>query len=408
MSRFAIKVAAAAALVGLAACSENKVGLTEPDVAVSHAVVPVLGASWNSFVTNNSGPEFWDNLSVDGVNCNVGWYAGSGPFGGSSCAYQIPGAPVAGGTFLATQFWGNAGGTYSAPIMFDAGTYNVTFLDGYRGAIAEQVGYFTKSGGTYTLTEIDPLTSGGSGGFATFTTTAPWGLWIQPVTPISGGAGCGVAAFPNAMCSDDARVQQFAMFRRAGDDSQYLVGIEDQPGVPTRAGILPTSSQFPVGGGDKDFNDFFLSVRKAPPTETLDGRMTGGATNKDLNIKAALTIHCDNKLSNNIQINGPNKLDWHLDKNSLTNIVCQRTADPAPPVAPINIFNGDATGTLNGVPGSKLTFSFIDRGEPGKNDTFSLVIYNPGGGVAFTTSGQVAASSGNLQAHYDQPHGQKP
>ena len=234
-------------------------------------------------------------------------------------------------------------------------------------------------------------------------------MWINPYAKISGGVGCPSAPYLDAMCSDDGKVQQFAAFRKNGDNGIYLVGIEDQPGVITAAGIpQPTTTDAGANGVDKDFNDFFISVRKIPKTGSADGRMTGGATNKTLDIKAALTIHCDNKLSNNIQINGPNNLNWHLDKNSLTNVVCQLAENPAPPVAPINIFNGDATGTLNGVSGSTLSFRFVDRGEPGKNDSFSLIIKDKNGNVVFTTNGEVPASSGNLQAHYDQPHGQKP
>ena len=202
------------------------------------------------------------------------------------------------------------------------------------------------------------------------------------------------------MCSNDSKVQQFALFRKAADPSIFMVGIEDQPGVE----IPPAAA--PPGIGDKDFNDFFLSVRKIGNAEALDGRMTGGVTNKAYGVKAALTIHCDNKLSNNIEIQGPNNLNWHLDKNSLTNIVCQLANNPAPPVAPINIFGGDATGTLNGVPGSKLSFRFIDNGEPGKNDRFAIKIWNASDVVVLDMP-EVQVNTGHLQAHFDQPHGQK-
>ena len=398
MPGFRSKFAAAVVLIGLSACSQRDGGLTAPDSHAAYDVVPTSGGNWFPFTANNDGLEFWDNYSIDGAHCNVGWYA-NGPFG--PCIFPLPGSPANAATFQASQFYGKGvGGTDPAPFTFDAGTYEVVFLDGFRGYGLEPVGWFTKSGTSYTLNPIAPAVSSVVNGTVTFTTTQPWGFWIKPLYAIVGGDGCADALTTAAMCSDDSKVQQFALFKKLVDPSIFMVGIEDQPGVE----IPPAAA--PLGNGDKDFNDFFLSVRKVPNAETLDGRMTGGATNKNYDVKAALTIHCDNKLSNNIEIQGPNNLNWHLDKNSLTNVVCQLTDNPAPPVAPINIFGGDATGTLNGVPGSKLSFRFIDNGEPGKNDRFAIKIWNANNVVVLDMP-EVQVTNGNLQAHFDQPHGQK-
>ena len=398
MSRIALRLTGALAGFFLAACAENPVGITtpsSPNVPAAYNVVFDANAGWNPFVpANNIGPEFWDNPSIDGAHCNIGWYASGtiGTFG--PCIFPLPGSPAHANEFGADQFYGKNAGASPAPFMFEAGTYEVVFLDGFRGYGLEPVGWFTKSGLTYTLNPIAPAVSSVIDGTVTFTTASPWGFWIQPQNPISGGESCGGSVIN--MCSDDSKVQQFALLRKA-DNSKFLVGIEDQPGVQ----IPPTAA--PPGGGDKDFNDFFLLVRKVPDAETLDGRMTGGATNKNYNVKASITIHCDNKLSNNIEIQGPGNLNWHLDKNSLTNIVCQLTDNPAPPVAPINIFSGDATGTLNGVPGSKLSFRFVDNGEPGKNDRFAIKIWNAANVVVLDMP-EVQLTNGNLQAHFDQPH----
>lgn len=396
MSRFALRLTAAAAVFGIVACSEKNVGVTAPEAPAAHDVVITGVAGWYGFTPNNDALEFWDNFSVDGAHCNVGWYS-NGPFG--PCIFPLPGSPANAATFQADQFFGQGlGGTDPAPFTFDAGTYEVVFLDGFRGYGLEPVGWFTKSGG-YTLNPIDPAVSSVVNGTVTFTTSTPWGFWIRPFEPILGGDGCGLGV----MCSDDSKVQQFALFKKAADNGIFMVGIEDQPGVEIPPALPPTASSFPNGGGDKDFNDFFLSVRKIPNVETLDGRMTGGATNKDYGVKASLTIHCDNKLSNNIEIQGPNNLNWHLDKNSLVNVVCQLTNNPAPPVAPINIFNGDATGTLNGVAGSKLSFRFVDNGEPGKTDRFAIKIWDANNVVVLDMP-EVQVTNGNLQAHFDQPH----
>ena len=400
---------------GLIGCAEQPTAVpTQAASPVKRDVVVAIGARFFDFAANNNGAEFWDNTSGDGVQCNVGYYV-TGPFGDPTlpwrCAYSLVTPPANAATFGSSQFYGASGGAKPAPFTFDAGTYEVVFLDGFRGYGREPVGWFTKSGGNYALNPIDPAVSSLVNGVVTFTSSAPWGFWIQPTEAISGGDGCFDGTTTNAMCSDDTRVQQFALFKKL-DNSKFLVGIEDEPGVAVQTGITPTAKSFPYGGGDKDFNDFFLSVRKVADVETLDGRMTGGGTTDAASkLSVSLTIHCDNKLSNNIQINwvsDAGKMDWHLDKNSLTNVICQLVSDPRPPAAPINIFGGNATGTLNKATGSKLQFKFVDNGEPNQGgDRVSLKIWDTNNKVVLDVQNALL-NTGNFQAHYDQPHGQKP
>jgi hypothetical protein len=83
--------------------------------------------------------------------------------------------------------------------------------------------------------------------------------------------------------------------------------------------------------------------------------------------------------------------------------------DATPPVAPFDTFIGEGTGSLNGVEGSIVRFVFVDAGEPGgKGDTAEIKIWAPGADPDFDdpvleVSGPL--DHGNLQAHYDQPHG---
>lgn len=142
----------------------------------------------------------------------------------------------------------------------------------------------------------------------------------------------------------------------------------------------------------------------------LPGRMTGGGAQVYGNVKITrgFTIHCDLVLSNNLQINwGGNK--WHIDK-PLTKATC--FDDPAyqeqPPRAPFNTFIGEGTGRLNGVDGSKVYFTFIDAGEPGKNDKAAIRIIAPDGVTVVLDIPLSLLDHGNIQAHYDQPHKQKP
>jgi len=148
-----------------------------------------------------------------------------------------------------------------------------------------------------------------------------------------------------------------------------------------------------------------------PPPPSLQGRMTGGGAQVYGNVKITrgFTIHCDIVLSNNLEINWGGGNKWHIDK-PLTKATCIN--DPAyieqPPVAPFNTFIGEGIGRLNGVDGSKVYFTFIDAGEPGKNDKAAIKIIAPDGVTVVLDIPLSLLDNGNIQAHYDQPHGQKP
>lgn len=153
---------------------------------------------------------------------------------------------------------------------------------------------------------------------------------------------------------------------------------------------------------------YIVTFHNAP---TADGRMTGGGGQVvlgDVRISRGFTLHCDIDLSNNLQINWPDNR-WHIDK-PLTSALCldDPAIDPQPPAAPFDTFVGHGEGSLNGVPGSSVAFTFVDSGEPGgKADLAAIRIWSPGGSLVLDVPLQVL-DRGNLQAHYDQPHGQRP
>ena len=177
--------------------------------------------------------------------------------------------------------------------------------------------------------------------------------------------------------------------------------------LPTLTFPVPATAKYlrfdPAGG------NYLVQSLTIQSSTTLpaSGRMTGGGSNIDFGIgriTKGLTIHCDITLSNNIEINWPGH-KWHLDKpiDSAECILDPQYHQP-PPAAPFNTFNGTATGQLDGVDGAKLVFTFIDAGEPGKNDKVSLKIWDKNGNVVLDLPLNTL-SGGNLQAHFDQPHG---
>lgn len=173
----------------------------------------------------------------------------------------------------------------------------------------------------------------------------------------------------------------------------------------------------PNGECDPTCNNDY-TVKSATTTlstsdELLNGRMTGGGVKATSDagdpVTLGLTLHCDILLSNNLEVNWGGH-QWHLTK-PITSSAC--SVDPnisaPPPASPINTFEGTGFGKLDGVGNSFVEFRFQDAGEPGSHDTVELTIYQPGStsNVALHVSLQ-NLNVGNIQMHYDQPHGQKP
>jgi hypothetical protein len=143
----------------------------------------------------------------------------------------------------------------------------------------------------------------------------------------------------------------------------------------------------------------------------VPGRMTGGGGQimiDGVRVTRGLTLHCDIVLSNNLEINWTGGNKWHLDK-PITSATCvdDPAISPFPPAAPFDTFIGEGVGRLNGEDGSFVSFTFVDAGEPGNDDSAWIRIWAPGADPSvdapvLDVSGNL--DNGNLQAHYDQPH----
>jgi hypothetical protein len=138
------------------------------------------------------------------------------------------------------------------------------------------------------------------------------------------------------------------------------------------------------------------------------GRFTGGGKQVrvgDASVTRGLTIHCDLLLSNNLEVNwGGNQ--FHMTTH-MTTVAC--TDDPliiqSPPAAPLDTLIGIGSGRYNGADGYTIEFTLVDAGEPGALDKMSIRIFetaNPAN-VVLNVPLQFM-TTGNLQAHYDQPH----
>lgn len=139
-----------------------------------------------------------------------------------------------------------------------------------------------------------------------------------------------------------------------------------------------------------------------PPPPTLNGRFTGGGFQiiaGDIKVTRGFTIHCDNILANNLEINWAGGNNFHMEKNTLINVACTKPTIPNPPASDVSRIVANAVGTCNGLPAA-IRFVLEDRGEPGTSDRAAFTI--TGGCSLIVPEGFI--DGGNIQAHFDQPH----
>ena len=147
-----------------------------------------------------------------------------------------------------------------------------------------------------------------------------------------------------------------------------------------------------------------------PPPECLQGRFTGGGFQidaNDLKVTRGFTLHCDELLSNNFEVNwkdsNGNAHHFHTDKNPQV-AECSKPVDPVPPAADVSrIVILNQPGKLDGVDGALITIVLEDHGEPGTEDRAYIAV---NGNALTGGSIDVPAliDGGNIQAHFDQPH----
>lgn len=146
------------------------------------------------------------------------------------------------------------------------------------------------------------------------------------------------------------------------------------------------------------------TLPECQPPVSLNGRFTGGGfqiNTGGVRVTRGFTIHCDNLLTNNLEVNWAGGNNFHMAKNTLTSVVCTRPVDPTPPASPVARIVASAVGQCNGQPAT-ISFMLEDQGEPGTNDRAELVITGVGSCNLNLTDRPI--DGGNIQAHFDQPH----
>ncbi len=194
----------------------------------------------------------------------------------------------------------------------------------------------------------------------------------------------------------------------SGYTPSYMKTVALLSGSTTIGPVASNSVSGDMKGNDPDNGFLVVFTNTADPVESGTGRFTGGGTQTVVggaSVSRGLTIHCDRLLSNNLQVNwGRNS--FHMTDH-LTTVACtdDPNIDQNPPKAPLDTLVGTGIGRYNNADGYTIAFTLVDGGEPGRRDQAALRIYptgNPGGAVLHVPL--QALTTGNLQAHYDQPH----
>ena len=186
-------------------------------------------------------------------------------------------------------------------------------------------------------------------------------------------------------------------FKATGSSATEMVS-GTWPGGPLGADFTVTGTAKLTSSG----STVHVTITGSPLDCGLDGRMTGGGsvfTSSDIRVTHGFELHCDiEDVPNRLEINWPGH-KFHLLK--LVSAFCFKDPkiDAGHPTDIFNTYVGIGTGRLDGEPGATAFWTFTDAGEPGTNDTATIVIKDSLGHVVLTVSGHL--DSGNQQAHLD-------
>jgi hypothetical protein len=150
---------------------------------------------------------------------------------------------------------------------------------------------------------------------------------------------------------------------------------------------------------------FGPSLISGSPITSLDsgmggaGRAFGPSADTLATVNHAFQLSCipdpDDALLIKFERNGE-KHSFQLENSITTSCLYDPNIDPENPTSQYITLSMSGTGKLDRQYNATVSATFTDAGEPGRNDSLSLIITSPEAGVVFTFEGRL--QGGNHQA----------
>lgn len=223
LNSFAKKLsfAAAVALTGSLMCADT--------VSGTGAGSNQVWQSWSASQANGSGSAYWNNVSWDGANKNIGNCLTSSSCGLTSVPGALPYLGQANGHAYSDFYFSGSSTPVTATLEGElAGDSPYDYLGWYNVQNPNQYGFIFSPGNSI-------------GSTVAFTPTAEYGLFFVNQAPGIGD----VFTSQSSLSPSDAGYQHFAVFQ--GSANSYYVGAED----------LPSSNT------DFDYNDMVVKMSTA-------------------------------------------------------------------------------------------------------------------------------------------------
>jgi len=257
-----------------------------------------------------------------------------------------------------------------------------------------------------------------SSAFAYNVTIAATAVCTDGVATINYTAGSWDSGLPGSNTNVDilfgSTVVDARFFSTSQTPPNSFSGSRPAPAGATQV-VVTVSAYGTWGTGDPN-SDRTASTTVNIPTDCAEvaanGRFTGGPNAVEVGgakVTTGLQIHCHPKdPSVNFEINWGGGENFHLTDVTTVSCFDSPSETPQPPRAPVDTIVATGYGTYNNAAGYTIVFTLVDSGEPDnkRTDKIAILIYR----TADPTDVKLRVvlqniTAGNIQAHYDQPHG---
>lgn len=224
-----------------------------------------MPATFNNVAATNPAPvrPFFDNLSDDGVGCNVGFLLSNAPGVSSTCANQRPAGWLPFTGAAPSSYYGN--GTSASNYLFAAGSYTIDVIYARGSTLGDIAGSDTRWGTYDGVSNVQTNLNGvGALPFSFYSATS-WGFFIDIQDGVGGtafsGLGAGGRQAALFLGAGSNATSAGGVISPTGGNQTFYVGLEDKSCASNTGPGCSRASDF-------DNNDVLLRIRSVPEPST--------------------------------------------------------------------------------------------------------------------------------------------